>query len=169
MNPMSPTRSVYRIRPARLDDLQAIVHHRSAMFRDMGLPCDFPAIEREFGTWLPDAMRREIYFGWLAETDSAEIAAGGGLSVLPWPPGPRDLGHRIAYVYNVYTEPGHRRRGLARRIMETLHGFCRERGLRTVALHASDFGRPLYESMGYRPTNEMRIVFDPPADPAATA
>jgi GNAT superfamily N-acetyltransferase len=54
-------------------------------------------------------------------------------------------------VYNVYTEPAHRGRGLARRIMETIHSWCRAQGLKTVALNASEFGRPLYESMGYQP------------------
>jgi hypothetical protein len=29
-----------------------------------------------------------------------------------------------------------------------------------VSLHASDFGRPLYESLGFRPTNEMRLKLD---------
>jgi hypothetical protein len=37
---------------------------------------------------------------------------------------------------------------------------CRERGLSAVLLHASDAGRPLYESMGFTPTSEMRLVLD---------
>jgi hypothetical protein len=35
--------------------------------------------------------------------------------------------------------------------------WCREQGYKTVALHASDEGRPLYESLGFQPTNEMRL------------
>jgi len=26
-----------------------------------------------------------------------------------------------------------------------------------ISLHASPFGRPLYESLGFEPTNEMRL------------
>ncbi len=47
---------------------------------------------------------------------------------------------------------------LARRIVETAVEACRARGLKRVMLHASDAGRPLYESLGFRQTNEMRLV-----------
>jgi GNAT superfamily N-acetyltransferase len=57
---------------------------------------------------------------------------------------------RLAFVYNVYTEPAHRRRGLARRIMATIHDWCRGAGLPLVALNASRDGQPLYEAMGYQ-------------------
>ena len=58
---------------------------------------------------------------------------------------------------NVYTEPRYRKRGLARRLMATVMDWCREQGLRTLILHASDEARPLYQSLGFRPTNEMSI------------
>jgi len=91
-----------------------------------------------------------VYRAWLAETtDAASVVAGAGLSVIPWPPGPRSLGDRLAFVYNVYTEPEHRHRGLARRLMTTIHDWCRGEGLDAVALNASEFGQPLYEDMGY--------------------
>ena len=69
--------------------------------------------------------------------------------VIPWPPGPRYAGDRLAFVYNVYTEPAHRRRGLARLIMETIHAWCRDEGIGSVALNASRDGKRLYEAMGY--------------------
>jgi GNAT superfamily N-acetyltransferase len=152
--------SSFAIRPATTADIPVIVRHRSAMFSDMGLACDFRAMEREFTAWLERAMPEGIYHGALVVAGSAEVVAGGGLSVLPWPPGPRDLSPRIAYVYNVYTEPAFRRRGLARLVMESLHRWCRARGIWTVALHASEHGRRLYETMGYRATNEMRLSLE---------
>jgi GNAT superfamily N-acetyltransferase len=76
--------------------------------------------------------------------------AGGGLTMIPWPPGPRYPGTRLAFVYNVYTEPAYRGRGLARRVMDAIHDFCRTEGVGSVALNASQFGRPLYESLGYQ-------------------
>ena len=56
----------------------------------------------------------------------------------------------MAFVYNVYTEPAHRRRGLARMIMDAIHAWCRDEGIGLVGLNASSQARPLYESMGYR-------------------
>ena len=33
--------------------------------------------------------------------------------------------------------------------MDTIHDWCRENGVTSVALNASRGGKPLYESMGY--------------------
>jgi GNAT superfamily N-acetyltransferase len=62
-----------------------------------------------------------------------------------------------AYVLNVYTEPGHRRGGVARAIMEAIVVWCREQRVARITLHASNEGRPLYESLGFEISNEMRI------------
>jgi GNAT superfamily N-acetyltransferase len=60
---------------------------------------------------------------------------------------------------NVYTEPAHRRRGLARRLMHEMLGWCRARRVARVVLHASDDGAALYASLGFlRKTNEMSLV-----------
>ncbi len=143
--------SPYRVRPATLDDLDVMVHHRLAMFADMGTPAaDVAAADAPFRAWLPDAMRRNLYRAWLVETDMGEVVAGGGVTELPWPPGPQYPGGRLAFVYNVYTEPAHRGRGLARLVMDAIHDWCRSAGIKAVALNASAFGRPLYESLGYQ-------------------
>ena len=65
---------------------------------------------------------------------------------------PRYLGDRLAFVYNVYTEPAHRHRGIARMVMDAIHAWCRHQGISSVALNASGPGRRLYDSMGYRTT-----------------
>jgi GNAT superfamily N-acetyltransferase len=140
----------YRVRRATLDDADVLVHHRIAMFTDMGLDVDAAELDREFHAWLATMMPAGTYQAWVVESDSGEVIAGGGVSVLPWPPGPRYMGTRIGVVYNVYTEPGHRRRGLARLIMEVIHSWCRDTGVASVALNASPDGQPLYESMGYQ-------------------
>ena len=138
------------MRPATLADASALVHHRVAMFTDMGIPLDVPTLDREFRAWLSAMMPAGTFHAWLVESDDGSIVAGGGVSVVPWPPGPRDMNHRIAVVYNVYTEPAHRRRGLARLVMDAIHAWCREAGITAMALNASEDGRPLYDSMGYQ-------------------
>jgi GNAT superfamily N-acetyltransferase len=124
------------------------------MFTDMGVPMHVEAVSHAFHEWLAAMMRNGTYHGWLV-ADSEEIVAGAGITILPWPPGPRSLVGRVAFVYNVYTEPAHRHRGLARLLMTTIHAWCRDNGINTVMLNASTFGRPLYESMGYQ------VVGDP--------
>lgn len=50
---------------------------------------------------------------------------------------------------NVYTLPGYRHRGLARRGMEMLIDEARHRGLSSLELSATEQGRPLYEALGF--------------------
>ena len=57
----------------------------------------------------------------------------------------------------MYTEPHVRRQGLARRILQIMMDWCRANGFASVSLHASTAARPLYESLGFLPTNEMRL------------
>ena len=139
----------YRVRPATLADAAVLSRHRIGMFTDMAVPLDAAAIDRAFRAWLETTMPAGTYRGWLVETADGEIAAGGGLTIIPWPPGPSYPGDRLAFVYNVYTEPAHRRRGLARLIMDAIHAWCRDQGIGSMALNASRDGQPLYQSMGY--------------------
>ena len=140
----------YRVRVATPDDADALVRHRIAMFTDMGVPIDAAAVDRAFRPWLLEMLRAGTYRAWVVDDGTQAIVGGGGITILPWPPGPRYLGGRLAFVYNVYTEPAHRKRGLGRMVMEAIHGWCREEGISSLALNASTFGRGMYERMGYQ-------------------
>lgn len=121
------------------------------MFSEMGRSFDAPLIDQMFRAWLHPMLVAGDYRGWLCETDEGEVAAGAGMTLIKWPPGPSPLrGDSVAFVYNVYTERAHRRRGLARRLMDTLHGWCATHGVGAVALNASDEAMHLYESMGHQ-------------------
>lgn len=149
----------YRVRAATLDDLPVLVRHRIAMFTDMGTPLDAGVISTAFTKWLGEVMPSGMYRAWLVETADGEVVGGGGATIIPWPPGPRYPGDKLAFVYNVYTEPAHRRHGLARLVMDTIHAWCREHGVTSVALNASHDGRPLYEAMGYVVTPSPMMFF----------
>ena len=128
------------------------------MFTEMGsAAADVAAAGPMFRTWLTEAVPSGTYRAWVVD-NGTEVVAGGGMTVLPWPPGPQHPGGHVAFVYNVYTEPAHRGRGLARRLMDTIHEWCRGAGIQSVALNASVFGRPLYESMGYRVSESPTMV-----------
>jgi len=103
------------------------------------------------------------YVGWVAELDdrSGEIVAGAGLQLRELLPRPDVARERLvrgpqALVLNVYTERAWRRRGVADALLRELLRWCRGNGIESVVLHASGEGRPLYEKLGFTPTNEMR-------------
>ena len=149
----------YRIRLATLADATVLVRHRIAMFTDMAVPLDADVLDQAFRAWLAATMPAGTYRAWLVETAGGEVAGGGGITIIPWPPGPRYAGDRLAYAYNVYTEPAHRRRGLARLVMNTIHSWCRAEGITSIALNASRDGKPLYESMGYAESPSPMMFF----------
>jgi len=147
----------YLIRRATPADAATVARHRVEMFRDMGVlaAADVPlelASRRALGQGLADGS----YRGWLVEAAGA-VVAGGGLVLRPLLPRPgHPDGGVEAYVLNVYTDPPHRRRGLARRLMDEILAWCETKSVQRVGLHASDEGRGLYESLGFAATNEMR-------------
>ena len=149
----------YTIRPATVTDIPHIVQQRELMFRDMEIPAAFEAMATSMDQWLRDAIPSNTYRGWVAVSDEGHVVAGGGLIVIPWPPGPISMDPRCGFIFNVYTDPSHRQQGLARRLMDTIHEWCRSDGLERLVLNASTFGRPLYESMGYVATNEPMMRY----------
>lgn len=147
------------IRPASAKDVRVILHHRRAMFYEMGKKyrSGLDAMTRAAKSYLSITLPQGSYKGWLAETPDGKIVAGGGVGISSWPPVPGYPHPRRATIFNMYTEPEYRRCGLARRLMFVIIEWCRIRGFAMVFLHASSDGRPLYASLGFEPTNEMRL------------
>jgi GNAT superfamily N-acetyltransferase len=151
----------FTIRKAEPHDSGIIAHHRAAMFRDMGLVptgTEFELLREASESWLASALTANQYVGWFV-LDESDIAAGGGVLIREqFPvPGCYRVG-RWAHVMNVYTEPEYRRRGWARRLMRTILEWCEAEEINHVTLTASDEGRPLYESLGFRQAPEMRLA-----------
>jgi GNAT superfamily N-acetyltransferase len=154
---MSAPIAPYRIRRATVDDVAVVTRHRVAMFRDMGSVRGTAIAPLEAGSarYLARALASGEYRGWLAELDGV-IVAGAGVVLRPLLPRPgHPDGGTEAYVLNVYTDDAHRRRGLARGLMEAIVVWSRTQGVSRVTLHASDAGRPLYAALGFTATTEM--------------
>jgi GNAT superfamily N-acetyltransferase len=150
------------IRTATVDDAALIAHHRRAMFTDMGNTdmARLELMESEFTDWVREKLARNEYLGWFVVNADGEVVAGAGLWLMDWPPHIVGAGARRGNILNVYTHPDYRKRGSARRLMTTILDWCRANRLDTVILHASDEGRALYESLGFKATNEMRMSTD---------
>jgi GNAT superfamily N-acetyltransferase len=152
--------SDWKIRAATPSDIEVILVHRRRMFEDDGFdPAvldDVVAASRKF---IEAGLANGSYREFLAVNDSDQVVAGAGLAITDWlahPAAPKQS--RRAYILNVYTAPEHRRKGIAKKLMNAVLDHCRAEGFITVWLHASKQGKPLYESMGFAQTNEMKIV-----------
>jgi GNAT superfamily N-acetyltransferase len=124
---------------------------------------DFPDKEalrladERFLPWVQYKLARDEYVHWFAQDEQGRIVAGGGAWLMEWPPHAIDQSGRRANILNVYTDPAHRRQGLAKRITQAILEHCRGLGIRTFILHASAEGRGVYAALGFKPTNEMRM------------
>ncbi len=149
----------FRVRSATLDDVATIVYQRHAMFAEMGdgTPESLDRMDVAYAPWQTEKLASGEYQGWFAVDDNERVVAGVGLWMQPWAPGPVDQTGRRAYIVNVYTEPDCRGRGLAHRMVQIALDYAREQGLKTALLNASDAGRPIYESLGFRQSTEMRL------------
>lgn len=147
-------------RSATVADAAIITGHRHRMFIDAGRR-DTPVLHvmsKNFEPWVTRMIQEGKYLGWLTE-DDGKVIAGAGILLLDWPPHPLDpVSTQRAYLLNVYVEPEYRRRKLASHLIELTLAEARRRKIRVVSLHATDEGRPLYESNGFRQTNEMFYV-----------
>jgi GNAT superfamily N-acetyltransferase len=146
-------------------DVPALARHRVGMFHDMGEIAEH--LERELAeaseSFFRSALASGEYLAWFAVTNDAgeEVVAGAGLWLRPMLPRPGADGIAKgveALIVNVYTEPAWRRRGLAALLMRHILEYTQENRIMRVLLHASKDGRSLYESLGFVPTTEMRLV-----------
>ena len=151
----------YTIRAASVADIPHVVHHRERMFREMGTVCDYAAMADACTRWYIEALPAGTYRGWMAETDG-RVIGGGGLIVTPWSPGPSRFDPRMAWVYNVFVEPAHRGRGVARRLMEAMHAWCLEHRIERLALNATEAGARVYRTQGYTVVPDPMMRLDLP-------
>jgi|SRR5579859_2644263 len=157
------TRADITIREAAPGESAIILHHRRSMFRDMGegTAKELDRMVEVARPWLQQALADGSYRHWLALDVSGRVAGGGGVLLCPWPPSPHYPCTQRAVILNVYTESEFRKQGIARQVMLAILAWLKEQGFTAVNLHASPEGRPLYESLGFEATNEMRLKFDP--------
>lgn len=164
-----PTPDSFNIRIATAADIDVIARHRTAMWAEMGVaPPDVHAALTAAGAGaIAPLLQAGDYVGWVATPAAShrEVVASAGVHfrrVLPFPvrrgDGRVDVDPgRFPTVVNVYTEPSHRLRGLARMLMTRVLDWADAGGIPMLALHATPAGRGLYESLGFTPSADMRL------------
>jgi GNAT superfamily N-acetyltransferase len=156
------------IREATGADIPVLLRHRRLMWWDMGrrdeLALDM--MEQAATEYFSQALPQGCYRAFLAvDSTSGKVVGGGGIVISPWP---GVLGQRQpnrAMILNLHVEREFRRQGVAHALMKRMIAWCREGGFCRVALHASEDGRGLYERLGFKSTNEMRLDFHLSTEP----
>jgi GNAT superfamily N-acetyltransferase len=152
---------MFTTRLARVEDAELISVHRHRMFVDSGQADDdrMATVIRTFTPWVRERLTAKTYIGWLSapQEEPTRIVAGGGLLLMDFPPHYLDVGAVRGYLLNFYVDPDWRGQGLAYKLLRTAVEETQRRGIGVVSLHASVYGKPLYERNGFKISNEMLL------------
>ena len=146
------------LRRARRDDAALITQHRHLMFAEMNVTTEerLHEMDSAFEPWVRTHLDDGTYVGLFLEEDGKVLSAGG-IYFMEFAPGWMDTQPLRAYLLNFYTIAEARGRGYAKQILEAAVAECRARDTHVITLHASRFGRPLYERFGFTQSNEMML------------
>jgi GNAT superfamily N-acetyltransferase len=154
------TKQQFKIRRATLSDLDILVYQRHRMFEDIRHrnAAQHKLSDGKYRKWAAKKLKNKSLIGFLAEGKSGEILGGGCVWLKDSQPSPgSDRRLKSPYLMSMYTKPRHRGKGIATAIVTESMAWCRKRGYRTMLLHASEAGRPVYSKLGWKRTWEMRV------------
>jgi len=116
-----------------------------------GVPSDAErlAMEPLFRAYFQASLEDGSFVAWLALEDE-NIVATSGIVFYAVPPTFDNRSGKTAYIMNMFTLPGYRRRGIAGELFRRTVGEAKARGCGKITLHATCEGRPLYEQFGFR-------------------
>lgn len=145
-----------RIAKALPSDLETVLQMRYETMRNVcGISEDFEFTEEFY-------IESERYFqkgdhmtvlAWDGET-AVGCASICYISVMPTFSHP---GGKRAHLMNVYVRSSHRRQGIARNMLEHLIADAHKRNTTQITLDATDDGRALYESLGFKASGECMV------------
>lgn len=91
--------------------------------------------------------------------ENDHFVGAGGISFYQVMPTYHNPSGRKAYIMNMYTAYGYRRRGIAYHTLDLLVQEAKDRGITAISLEATQMGRPLYEKYGFvSMKDEMEIL-----------
>jgi len=152
------------LRRATPDDAQLITEQRHKMFADNGVATKarYDEMDLAFEPWVREHLADGRYVGLFLQEDHTLLAACG-IFFGDFPPHFLDPAPIRAYLLNFYTAPQARGRGFATQLLQHAVDECSSRNVRVITLHASKFGKPIYEKFGFTQNNEMILRPNPDA------
>jgi GNAT superfamily N-acetyltransferase len=156
--------SEFRIRAASPMDLDTLVDHRHRMWRDIRRwnPGDLDRADPDYRRWVRREMKAGRWIAFLAMADRGRVVGSGAVWLRSAQPRPGRLSRpEMPYIMSMYTEPRFRGRGVASGLVHAMIEWSTERRYPRIVLHASKFGHPVYERLGFQDSNEMRLDLPP--------
>lgn len=128
-------------------DLDTFISMRITQLREEGATEDIdlePALKDYYNRHLSDG----TFVSWLA-LDGEKIIGTSGMSFVEKPPYFSCPTGRIGLLSSMFTDPGYRRMGIAKELLDHVVNEAREHGCGSVHITASDMGVKLYTAYGF--------------------
>lgn len=128
-------------------DLDTFISMRITQLREEGATEDMdlvPALKDYYNRHLADG----TFVSWLA-LDGEKIIGTSGMSFVEKPPYFSCPTGMIGLLSSMFTDPGYRRMGIAKELLDRVVNEAREYGCGAVHITASDMGVKLYTAYGF--------------------
>jgi FolB domain-containing protein len=149
----------WKIRPAGVGDIPALVELRLGMFQSMGYsdPAELERLRKESYEYMIHKLPSGEYMSWVADVNGQAVASGA-LVIHSAPPTIRNRRGLEGYVMSVFSAPEWRKQGIARAIMTAILDYLRMKSIPAVTLRATEQGRSLYLSLGFMPDDRTMAL-----------
>jgi GNAT superfamily N-acetyltransferase len=148
------------IRRAGIVDIGALTRLRLDLFRELDEISgqeDTSLLDEATRRYFAEMLLKEEFVAWIAEAED-EIIGTSALVFFRRPPYQGNLAGIEAYVLNIFTVPEWRGKGIATALVNEILAFVRTTEAKRVWLHASSFGKHIYELAGFdSTTSEMEL------------
>lgn len=145
---------------AAIEDVDFLVKSRIKVLRAanrLADDVDMSEVEAQSYRYYREALADGTHTAYLV-FDGNQFVGAGGISYYRVMPTYHNVSGNKAYIMNMYTDPGYRRRGIAYRTLELLAADAKEKGVTAISLEATEMGRPLYEKFGFvKMDDEMKL------------
>ena len=115
---------------------------------------DKPAFLNNYCDFLITHLQDPMIKTWVAEEDN-QLVAQVQLQICPQLPAPGNWNRALGIVSNVYTQPTHRGRGIARQILTTLIDDCKNNQVYKLELVPRTEAISLYQAVGFDWANNI--------------
>jgi len=151
--------STIAFRTAQVEDLPAAASFWIAMYEEAGIlrESDFtPDWRARFVEYFSQRIAGGEAQYFIAYQHARIVGTAGAMLADGYPAIVHGL--RFGYIFGVYVRPAYRGCGLATSLTREAIAFLKSKNCRRIRLHASAAGRPIYERLGFVPTNEMQLT-----------
>ncbi len=148
------------IREATIEEDSIVAEHFYQMWLDIGFPED--SID---SSWLNitleyiDYARQKLYYrAYVAEVDSKIVGSGScQLFAGLYPLILEEKYRKYGYIWGIYVEKAFRDRGIGKKLTAQTVDYLKSLGCTRAILNASPQGKPLYDRLGFLPSNQMHL------------